>query len=67
MTLWSHPRSVGWRLAALVVRKIRDDAPLERAEVARLFVTVDLRAAQAAGYRVPLGMLARADAVRGTR
>jgi hypothetical protein len=67
LTVRPDPRSVGWRVAALVVKKIRDDAPFERAEVARLFVTVDLRAAQAAGYRVPLGMLARADAVRGTR
>jgi hypothetical protein len=67
LTVRPDPRSVGWRLAALVVKKIRDDVSFERTDVARLFVTVDLRAAQAAGYRVPLGMLARADAVRGTR
>lgn len=67
LTVRPDPRSLGWRVAALVVRKIRDGVPFERATVARLFVTVDLRAAQAAGYRVPLDMLARADAVRGTR
>jgi len=64
LTVRPDPRVAGWKVAALVVENLRDGKPLTRQTIERLYVTVDLDAARAADYRVPLDLLARADAVR---
>jgi len=66
LTVRPDPRVAGWKVAALVVENLRDGKPLTRQTIERLYVTVDLDAARAVGYRVPLDLLARADAVRRT-
>jgi len=58
------PVGAGLKAAAMVVARLRDGEELARTGVVRLFVSVDLSAARAAGHEVPLETLARADAVR---
>jgi hypothetical protein len=67
LTVRPDPDGVGLKVAALVLRKLRDGKPFRRERVSRLRVTVDLRAAAAAGHEVPLKFLAKADVVRRAR
>jgi len=67
LTVRPDPGSVGLKVAALVLRKLRDGKPFRRERVSRLRVTVDLGAAAAAGHEVPLKFLAKADVVRRAR
>jgi len=67
LTVRPDPDGVGRKVAALVLRKLRDGKPFRKERVSRLRVTVDLRAAAAAGHEVPLKFLATADVVRGVR
>lgn len=64
LTVRPDPTSLGLDLAAAILGAVRDGAPPRPLSVRRLRVTVDLRAARAAGYEVPLDALARADVVR---
>jgi hypothetical protein len=67
LTVRPDPRSAGLKVAALVVRKLRDKKPFREERVSRLRITVDLDAAHRVGYEVPLNFLARADVVRRSR
>ncbi|MFQ5844060.1 MAG: hypothetical protein ACE5JG_03650 [Planctomycetota bacterium] len=68
LSVLPDPESLGRRAAALVLGHLRDRKPVAPvAAVSRLRVTIDLRAARAAGHAVPLPALARADAVRRGR
>jgi len=67
LTVRPDPRSAGLKVAALVVRKLRDRKPFREERVSRLRITVDLDAARRVGYEVPLNFLARADVVRRSR
>jgi len=67
LTVRPHPDGVGLKVAALVLRKLRDGKPFRKERVARLRVTVDLGAARRVGYEVPLKFLATADVVRRPR
>ncbi|MHC4819798.1 MAG: hypothetical protein ACYTF8_17265, partial [Planctomycetota bacterium] len=67
LTVRPNPDGVGLKVAALVLRKLRDKKPFRKERVSRLRVTVDLRAAAAAGHEVPLEFLAKADVVRRAR
>lgn len=64
LTVRPHEESVGRALAALALRCARDGAAPARTAVARMRVTLDLKACRAAGHAVPFAALARADAVR---
>jgi len=64
LTVRPDPGGLGLCVAALIVRRIRDDKPFEPLEIQRLRVTVDLRASRRAHFEVPLALLARADVVR---
>lgn len=67
LTVRPHPDGVGLKVAALVLRKLRDGKPFRKERVSRLRITVDLRAASAAGHEVPLEFLAKAEVVRRGR
>jgi hypothetical protein len=58
------PVGLGYRVASLVLRRLRDKRVFTPGGVKRMRVSVDLRAARAASHDVPLGVLARADVVR---
>ncbi|MDH3592042.1 MAG: hypothetical protein OER88_09195 [Planctomycetota bacterium] len=60
------PRSAGLLAAAAVRLALAGDPPRRRA-VRRLRVVIDLDKTRAAGHRVPLEMLARADTIRSKR
>jgi hypothetical protein len=64
LTVRPSSEGAGRKVAALVVGKLRDGREFAPQRLARLHVAVDLGAARAAGYEVPLVLLARADAVR---
>ncbi|MEE8105431.1 MAG: hypothetical protein V3T86_07860 [Planctomycetota bacterium] len=60
--------AVGRRTASVVLRHLRDAAPLKpQKNVRRSVVALDLGAADAAGCRVSLRLLARADTIGRTR
>ena len=69
MTVLPDPESLGRKLAAVALGMLRDgkEPPSKPLTVSRLRVTIDLQAARAIGYEVPLAALARADEVRRAR
>jgi len=64
MTVRPDPADIGRKLAAAILHRLRTGKLPAPAKVERLHVGVDLGAARAAGRRVPLELLARADEVR---
>jgi len=58
------PAAVGRRLAAAALVHIRDRVPIARGRVSLLEVSLDLRAARAAGLEPPLAAIASADRIR---
>jgi len=66
LTVRPDPQGLGLHLAAMLLRWARHDIPWTHETIARLRVSVDLRAAARAGYAVPLAVLARADQVGRT-
>jgi len=64
MTVRPDPAGVGRALAAAVLHRLRSGKMPVPAILKRLHVAVDLGAARAAGFTVPLDLLARADQVR---
>ena len=64
LTVRPDATSAGLKVAALVVKKLRDGKDFTRQHVARLHVTVDLGPTVEAGRDVDLRLLAHADAVR---
>lgn len=69
MTVLPDPESLGRKLAAVALGMLRDGKPppKEPLTVSRLRVMIDLQAARAISYEVPLAALARADEVRRAR
>ncbi|MHC4729908.1 MAG: hypothetical protein ACYS6Z_04850, partial [Planctomycetota bacterium] len=53
LTVRPDPQSAGLKVAALVVRKLRDGKPFREERASRLRITVDLGAARRVGYEVP--------------
>jgi len=64
LTVRPDPASAGLKVAALVVRKLRDGRDFTQETVARLHVAVDLGPTPAAAAGIDLKLLAHADAVR---
>jgi len=64
VTVRPDPRGLGLQLAAQILEYVRSGRAFRTVRIARHRVVVDLDASRAAGVRVPLAMLARADVVR---
>ena len=67
LTMRPDPRSLGFHVAAHVLRHLRTGKPFPTITVRRMRLTIDLAAARRAKVTVPLKLLAVADVVRRDR